>query len=107
MIDEGLIRCSCGRHIVQTDIVQAGLYVSVLGPSLVYVRYRCKRCKMVGDELIEGEAWDPSVLHPARSGPNESELARFGEMGDITAEEVIGFHYALERLSADPEEEAR
>jgi hypothetical protein len=91
--------------VVRKDVIQTGLYLSVLGPSYVYVRYRCGRCKRVGEKLIEQEAWDPSVLQPARRGPTEAEIRRFSQMGEITPEEIIDFHFALNRLSAELEEE--
>jgi hypothetical protein len=91
---------------VSKDVIQTGLYLSVLGPSFVYVRYRCGRCKRVGERLVQEDAWDPSVLKPSAGKAGEVDRRRFEEMGDITAEEVIEFHYALERLGADPGEEA-
>ncbi len=88
-------------------MIQTGLYLSVLGPSFVYVRYRCGRCKRVGEKLVQEEAWDPSVLGASPPRASESDRHRFEEMGEITPEEVIDFHYALDRLSADSEEEAK
>lgn len=87
-------------------MIQTGLYLSVLGPSYVYVRYRCGRCKRVGEKLVEQESWDPAVLRPSRRGPNEAEMRRFSDMGEITAEEVIDFHYALDGLTAEADEDA-
>jgi len=70
------------------------------------VRYRCGRCKRVGEKLVQEDAWDPSVLHASRPQANESDRRRFEDMGEITPEEVIDFHFALQRLSADVEREA-
>jgi hypothetical protein len=85
-------------------VLQTGLYLSVLGPSYVYVRYRCGRCKRVGEKLVEQESWDPSILRPAKPGARDKELRRFAAMGEITPEEVIDFHYALDGLTGDPDE---
>ncbi|MFB3880314.1 MAG: hypothetical protein ACE149_03575 [Armatimonadota bacterium] len=101
-----IIRCNCGHRVVRRDVIQTGLYLSVLGPSYVYVRYRCGRCKRMGEQLVEQEAWDPAVLQPAIRPRAEVDLARFREMGEITADEIIAFHYGLEKLSEDPEEQA-
>jgi hypothetical protein len=90
---------------VRKDVIQTGLYLSVLGPSYVYVRYRCGRCKRMGEQLVEQESWDPAVLRPAPRPRSEVDLRRFAAMGDITPDEVIAFHYALEGLGAAPEEE--
>jgi len=88
-------------------VLQTGLYLSVLGPSYVYVRYRCGRCKRVGEKLVEQEAWDPGVLGPTKQEAPERDLGKFAEMGEITAEEVIDFHFALERLGAEAEIEEK
>jgi len=101
-----IIRCNCGHRVVRKDVIQTGLYLSVLGPSYVYVRYRCGRCKRMGEQLVEQESWDPAVLRPAPRPRSEVDLRRFAAMGDITPDEVIAFHYALEGLGAAPEEEA-
>jgi hypothetical protein len=87
-------------------VIQTGLYLSVLGPSYVYVRYRCGRCKRMGEQLVEQESWDPAVLQPPPRPRSEVDLRRFAEMGEITPDEVIAFHYALETLSAAGEETA-
>ncbi len=71
------------------------------------MRYRCGRCKRVGEKLVQEEKWDASVLEPAQCGPGRSALQRYEQMGAITPEEIIEFHYSLEQLSADPEEEAQ
>jgi len=58
----------------------------------------------MGEQLVEQEAWDPSVLQPAPRLRAEVDLTRFREMGEITPDEIIAFHYALHRLSGDPNE---
>lgn len=104
MVSPTIIRCNCGHKISRKDVLQTGLYLSVLGPSYVYVRYRCGRCKRVGEKLIEQERWDPSILEPRPARRRERDLRRFAAMGDITPEEIIDFHLAVESLSAEPEE---
>ena len=54
---------------------------------------------------MEQDAWDPSVLQ-AGARASEVDVRRFAEMGEITPEEVIDFHYAVQRLSADSQKEA-
>jgi hypothetical protein len=98
-----IIRCNCGHRVVRRDVIQTGLYLSVLGPSYVYVRYRCGRCKRMGEQLVEQEAWDPSVLQPAPRLRAEVDLARFRQMGEITPDEIIAFHYGVQTLGEDSE----
>jgi hypothetical protein len=89
--------------VIKRDVLQTGLYLSVLGPSYIYVRYRCGRCKRIGEQLVQEQEWDPSVLREAAETA-APDVERFEEMGQITPEEVIEFHYSLGRLSAEPEE---
>jgi hypothetical protein len=84
-------------------VIQTGLYLSASGPSYVYVRFRCGRCRRVGEQLVQESNWDPAVLQHAEPQLSEDEWRRFEAMGDITADEVIQFHYALRRLSIDDE----
>jgi hypothetical protein len=88
-------------------VLQTGLYLSILGPSYVYVRYRCGRCKRVGERMVQEEKWDASVLQSAQRGPSGAALRKYEEMGEISPDEIIDFHYALERLSAEPDEEVQ
>jgi len=83
-------------------VIQTGLYMSVLGPNWVYVRFRCGRCKRVREQLIQETDWDPSVLQQCGAGVSEADLLRFERMGEITPDEIIEFHYALGRLSGEP-----
>lgn len=76
----------------------------MLGPNYVYTRFRCGRCRRIGEQLVQENHWDPAVLHEQPPAPAKTDLRRFEQLGEITPEEIIEFHYALERLSADPED---
>ena len=85
-------------------MIQTGLYLSSTGPSYVYVRFRCGRCKRVGEQLVQEHHWDPTVLQHTEVRMSEEELHRFSGMGEITPEEVVEFHYAVQRLAAEPDD---
>jgi hypothetical protein len=85
-------------------VIQTGLYLSGAGPSYVYVRFRCGRCRRVGEQLVQEGNWDPTVLQRSELRVSERELQRFAEMGEITPEEVVAFHYALDHLAAEPDD---
>ncbi len=101
MIHRPIIKCGCGQRVLHRNVIQTGLYVSVLGPSYVYVRFNCLRCKRVGEHMIREGEWDPSILQLHGERKDKIDARKFKQMGPITPEEVIDFHYALERLSAD------
>ena len=103
-INKTIIRCNCGHRIFRKDVLQTGLYLSASGPSYVYVRFRCGRCKRVGEQLVQENNWDPGVLQHTEVHVSEDELRRFSDLGEITAEEVIAFHYGLDALTADTDD---
>jgi DNA-directed RNA polymerase subunit RPC12/RpoP len=98
-----VIRCNCGHRIGNRDVLQRGYYLSLLGPSFIYVRYRCSRCKRVGEKLVQEEKWDPAVLDQAAVELSEDELHKFKTMGPIGADEIVDFHFALANLDELPE----
>jgi hypothetical protein len=56
--------------------------------------------------LVQESHWDPRVLQYAETRVSEDELRHFEAMGEVTADEVLEFHYALQRLSSEPDGEA-
>jgi len=92
------VRCNCGHRVISKDVLQTGLYLNLVGPSFVYVRFRCARCKRVGEQLIQEDRWDPAVLTQPLAELSESERSRFTQLGPITPEEVLEFHQRLEQL---------
>ena len=95
------VTCSCGHHIGPREILQTSLYLSLMGPSFVYVRFRCGRCKRVGEQLVREEQWNRGMLRAQGPCLSEKERLRFEAMGPITPAEKIDFHYALEKLGSD------
>jgi len=98
-----VIKCNCGHRIGNRDVLQRGYYLSLLGPSFIYVRYRCSRCKRVGEKLVQEEKWDPAVLEQASVELGEEELRKFDKLGPIGADEIVDFHFALSKLDKLPD----
>ena len=94
------IRCHCGQRIVSKDVLQRSWYVRVLGPSFMYLKFRCSRCKRLGERFIEQEKWDDSVLRDIPSELSSDEKKRFEQMGRITVDEEIDFHFEMETPQA-------
>lgn len=90
------IRCHCGQRIVAKDVLQRSWYVRVFGPSFMYLKFRCSRCKRLGERFIEQEKWDDSILRDIPTELAGDEKKRFGEMGRISIDEEIDFHFALD-----------
>lgn len=93
------IRCNCGQRIVGKDVLQRSWYVRVFGPSFMYLKYRCSRCKRMGEKFVEQDKWDDSILRDIPTEVSPDERRRFERLGKISVDEEIDFHFALE----DPE----
>lgn len=96
------LKCPCGQRIVRRDVMQQGYYVRQFGPSYVYIKYRCSRCKKLGEHFVKQEEWEDNLLHEVTSEVSEDERTRFSSLGEITLDEMRNFHHALEGLAAIP-----
>ena len=90
------VRCHCGQRIVAKDVLQRSWYVRVFGPSFMYLKFRCSRCKRLGEKFIEQDKWDDTILRDIPSELSLDEKKRFDKLGPIQVDEQIDFHFALE-----------
>ncbi len=90
------IKCNCGQRIVAKDVMQTGYYLRLLGPSFVYVKFRCSRCKKLGEQFVKQEDWEDGILKDIPSEVNQTENETFQSMGPIDVHEQIGFHFQME-----------
>lgn len=93
------IKCNCGQRIIAKDVVQHGYYLRLFGPSFVYVKFRCSRCKKLGEQFIKQEEWEDGILKEVATELNTDEREVFAAQGPIDINEVIDFHFALENLN--------
>ena len=96
------LKCHCGQRLSKRDVMQQG-YVRQSGPSYVYIKYRCSRCKKLGEHFVRQEEWEDSMLHEPLLEVTTEERKRFTQLGAITFEEMRHFHYALEDLNELPQ----
>jgi DNA-directed RNA polymerase subunit RPC12/RpoP len=102
------ITCNCGQRIVSKDVLQKGQYPRVFGPNFIYVKFRCSRCKRMGEKFIEQDRWDEALLREIPSEFLGEEKKQFDRLGPITIDEVIDFHHILDEsgfntLDPDPQ----
>ncbi len=96
------LKCHCGQRILRRDVMQQGYYVKQFGPSFVYIKYRCSRCKKLGEHFVKQEEWEDGLLQDIQTEAKEEERARFSGLGAITLEEMRQFHHALETTKSIP-----
>ena len=93
------IKCNCGQRVIAKDVVQHGYYLRLFGPSFVYVKFRCSRCKKLGEQFIKQEEWEEGILKDTAVEVSHNEKEQFAAKGAIDIGEVIDFHFELETLN--------
>ena len=91
------IKCSCGQRIGQKDVMQTGYYMRMFGPNFVYVKFRCSRCKKLGEQFVKQEEWEDGILKENMAEVSAVEKQQFASMGPIQMREMVDFHQALEQ----------
>lgn len=92
------IRCNCGHRILSKDVMQTGYYLRLVGPSFVYVKYRCSRCKKLGEQFVRQEDWEDGILEEAAVEISPDEKKKFTDMGTIDIHECIDAHFELDKI---------
>src|SRR3990172_4760077 len=100
MAIKSIIKCNCGQRIIAKDVMQTGYYLRLFGPSFVYVKFRCSRCKKLGEQFVKQEDWEDGILRETANEVSSQEREKFDHMGPIDINEVINAHFLLEELSS-------
>ncbi|HLJ57512.1 MAG TPA: hypothetical protein VKT77_20915 [Chthonomonadaceae bacterium] len=97
------LKCHCGQRVLRRDVMQQGLCMRQFGPSYVYIKYRCSRCKKLGEQFVKQEEWEDSVLIDQPTELTTAERTRLTGLGAITLDEMRDFHRALDQLQSLPD----
>ncbi|MDO8589157.1 MAG: hypothetical protein Q7T82_19195 [Armatimonadota bacterium] len=95
---KSFIKCNCGQRIITKDVMQTGYYLRLFGPSFVYVKFRCSRCKKLGEQFVKQEDWEDGILRDIPSEKTSDEKTKFETMGPIDIHEAIQAHFELDDL---------
>lgn len=99
MSARSIIRCNCGQRIYAKDVVQTGYYLRLVGPSFVYIKYRCSRCKKLGEQFVKQEEWEEGILNDIPCELSPEEKKRFEKMKAIDIHECIDVHFELDKIN--------
>ena len=80
--------------------MQTGYYLRLFGPSFVYVKFRCSRCKKLGEQFVKQDQWEDGMLKDTHAEIEQNEKGSFREMGPISVNEQIDFHFNLDSTEA-------
>lgn len=94
------IKCNCGQRVLAKDVMQTGYYLRLFGPSFVYVKYRCSRCKKLGEQFVKQDEWEEGILNDVPCELSPEETSKFKTMGKIDIHECIDAHFELEKISS-------
>ncbi|HEX8832770.1 MAG TPA: hypothetical protein VF719_01155 [Abditibacteriaceae bacterium] len=94
-----ILRCRCGHQVLAKEVLRTDLYERSMGREYIYVKYRCRRCKRMGEAFVAESRWDWSILEPERNEMSDSERDQFLDEDVISTEEVLDFHRQLESVS--------
>lgn len=90
-----MVRCRCGHHVLAKEVLRTDLYERPSGREYVYVKYRCQRCKRMGETFVAESCWDWRIFEASRDELSESETELFSSRAPISSEDVIDLHRKL------------
>lgn len=93
-----IVRCHCGHQVLAKDVLRTDLYERPNGREYVYVKYRCKRCKRIGEAFVPEYRWDWRIFQASRHELSLKEEEYFADLAPISAEDVIDFHCRLSAI---------
>jgi DNA-directed RNA polymerase subunit RPC12/RpoP len=93
-----MLRCRCGHRILAKDVLRADPDVRAFGSHYVWIKYRCSRCKHIGEHFVKEEKWDWSILQRDKNELSDTERDRFSSLSPITSEQILDFHRALDEI---------
>lgn len=89
------VRCGCGHQVLAKEVLRTDLYERPNGREYVYVKYRCKRCKRIGETFVPEHRWDWRIFQASRHELSQQEVEYFADLAPISSEDVIDFHCQL------------
>jgi hypothetical protein len=96
-MNNSIVRCRCGHHVVGREVLRVEPYERASGEEVVYIKYRCRHCKQMGEEFIPRLEWNPSIFDAPRNEMSYDERDRFLDEGAISSGDLISFHRSLQK----------
>lgn len=103
-MNQNVIRCNCGHRVLGREVLRTEFYERRAPDSdsireYVYVKYRCKRCKRMGEKFLSESRWDWKMLEPERNEMNDIERDFFLDEEPLSTQDVLELHHQLEGVS--------
>lgn len=102
-MNKAIVRCRCGHQVLAKEVLRTDLYERSSGREYIYLKYRCARCKRLGQSFVPEAKWDWGALEPAHNELSEAERDRFLDEAPISAVELLDFHAQLKTIASPRE----
>jgi len=90
------LTCPCGERIERKDVLHQGRCLRLFSPRFVYVKFRCSHCKRLGERFVPRDQWEEDKPEVSRLELSAEEAERLADLGAISVDEVVDFHFLLE-----------
>ena len=95
-----IVRCRCGHQVMAREVLRTDLYERASGRDYIYLKFRCMRCKRLGQTFIPEARFDWSSLESGADEMTTQERDRALEAGPISTGELMEFHAALKAVGS-------
>ena len=99
-MNKTIVRCRCGHQVMAREVLRTDLYERASGRDYIYIKFRCTRCKRLGQTFIPEAHFDWNSLESAPDEMTPQERDRALEAGPISAGELMAFHAALKNIAS-------
>ena len=94
-----IVRCRCGHQVLGREVLRTQPCEKPSGAEAVYVKFRCRRCKKIGESFVPIEEWTPDFFDVPHDEIGAFERDRFIGADSIGSGDVISFHRALQKAN--------
>lgn len=91
-----IVRCRCGHQVLGREVLRTQACEKPSGAESIYVKFRCRRCKKIGESFIPHDEWNPAIFEVPHDEMKVEERDRFIGAQAIASGDVISFHRALQ-----------
>lgn len=96
------IKCACGQHIVRCDCVNVFDIDPEGSCQVIYVKFRCPRCKRYSERFIDKSMWQ-GFLVSYSDEVQEDKITVFRIKGPISDTECDKFKKSLKKIRTSEE----
>lgn len=99
-MNKPILRCGCGHQVLGKEILRVEPYEKESGREAIYIKYRCRRCKRLGEAFFSRLEFDASIFEAPRNEMSDVERDHFLDEKTISSGDVIAFHRALSKSAS-------